>query len=590
MPNPAWVTLENVKFNGTTENAVVLSTNGAIRKLILWDELSLADQGLLTNVVTNFGGSLPLSTTAGKQTIVLSNDPITGVDIVGTDATGLDSVAASSSGTATINIGGDKLVGDASGLTSTAGTAGYHAVNYSPVVVGANNLGLTLSTAGRQTIDFGGLLTGAGVTGLANDATAYTASITVDGVLVNVSIVGSAAQTVTDLITELNTDLGVAATAALNLGNITVTSATTGLTSTVAIVDGTLLAALTGFVDVDLAVAGTAAPAYALSVNIDGVAYPVTVDSNTVTTFTQLVARINAVITTNGTAAITGGKIVVTSATSGVNSSVVITPGTALPATAGFLSLQTPVHGDGTARTYSAQVEVDGRIVPVVFTGVAGTTIGNVIAQINTDLGATATAALTGGNIVITSASTGNGSTVKVYDSGQLFSSLTDFVGIVLVAGDDSIDYDLTATYFDGATTVTTTAVTSGPVSPTYADLVTDLNTQFGGDLTFALVNGNLQATNSSGTGAAYTVSITGGSLLDGLPAFVSVDRPVPGVTNLEEALNVTLAPNGSKASSVLPIITVGAKPAVPKPVAHTLDYTYWDGTNWKYLDNDAVV
>lgn len=76
-------------------------------------------------------------------------------------------------------------------------------------------------------------------TGLANDATVYSADVTVDGVVVPVAVTGSTAQTFATLITQINTDLGVAATAALSGNRIVITSATTGSASTVEVADTT---------------------------------------------------------------------------------------------------------------------------------------------------------------------------------------------------------------------------------------------------------------------------------------------------------------------------------------------------------------
>lgn len=105
-------------------------------------------------------------------------------------------------------------------------SAGFAVVQYGPNFPGATAAGVT--------------------TGLANDATAYTATITVDGVVKNISVVGSAAQTFATLITEINTDLGASATAAVVGNTIVVTSATAGPASTVRIGDVTLFSSVHG--------------------------------------------------------------------------------------------------------------------------------------------------------------------------------------------------------------------------------------------------------------------------------------------------------------------------------------------------------
>lgn len=111
---------------------------------------------------------------------------------------------------------------------------------------------------GFQIVDVGGAKAGATATGLSNDATVRTATIVVDGVTKNISIVSSAAQTYTTLLAEINTDLGAAGTAALVGGNLRVTSATSGASSTVAITDGgtPIFSPLTGYVAIRTANAG----------------------------------------------------------------------------------------------------------------------------------------------------------------------------------------------------------------------------------------------------------------------------------------------------------------------------------------------
>jgi len=92
--------------------------------------------------------------------------------------------------------------------------------------------------------------------GLANDATAYTATILVDGTANVVSIVGSTAQTYADVITQLDINLTGATSALVSQGgspalyDIVITSSTTGATSTISITDGAtipLFATLTDF-------------------------------------------------------------------------------------------------------------------------------------------------------------------------------------------------------------------------------------------------------------------------------------------------------------------------------------------------------
>ncbi len=103
------------------------------------------------------------------------------------------------------------------------------------------------ATSGRATLSWTGLTTG-GATGLANSATTYTATITVDGVPQPISIVGSTAQTFGELVVQLNTDLAGTATAVIfSATEMRITSATTGVSSTMLVTDTNLFSSLTGY-------------------------------------------------------------------------------------------------------------------------------------------------------------------------------------------------------------------------------------------------------------------------------------------------------------------------------------------------------
>lgn len=112
------------------------------------------------------------------------------------------------------------------------------------------------ATSGRVDYSWTGLTSG-GSTGLTNDATVYTATITVDGTPHAISITGSAAQTFATLINEINIDLVGTATAVIQSStNLRITSVSTGVASTVAITDTDLFSSLTG-VGTPVATGGT---------------------------------------------------------------------------------------------------------------------------------------------------------------------------------------------------------------------------------------------------------------------------------------------------------------------------------------------
>ena len=102
-------------------------------------------------------------------------------------------------------------------------------------------------------------------TGLANDTTVYTASISVDGTSNPISVTGSDAQTIGDLITQINLDL-TGATASLVGDYIKITSDTSGeqvASSSIAITDTDLFSSLTDINEsVETAVSGVSNKAY----------------------------------------------------------------------------------------------------------------------------------------------------------------------------------------------------------------------------------------------------------------------------------------------------------------------------------------
>lgn len=289
MTNPTFVTSENVKFDGTTQNAVVLKNSAGVRSLVLWDNLNAADQAMLTTFINAYGGTTPLA----------------------------------------------------------APTAGVLTANFNGSVVGANatNLSNAANTAGTSTINVGGAKLGTDTTGLPNTTATFAALAAVDGKVITINVTGSAAQTFTTLVTELNADLGANATAALSGGNIVITSATTGLNSSVVLFDtGNLFSKLTGYTGITKT-AGTAARVYTTTVTVDGVAKPISIVGSAAQTFTTLITELNADLGVAATAAIAGGNITITSATTGVTSTVTVVPGDLFRNVAGFVGFKASQSG-----------------------------------------------------------------------------------------------------------------------------------------------------------------------------------------------------------------------------------------------------
>jgi hypothetical protein len=108
-------------------------------------------------------------------------------------------------------------------------------VAVTPATISGAPANTPAKTAGSQTATFSSAVTGSTATGLANNATVYTATFYVDGTAVNWSDAGSNLQTYAALVSSFNSTLSTAGSAAITGGNIVVTSATTGAASSVAI-------------------------------------------------------------------------------------------------------------------------------------------------------------------------------------------------------------------------------------------------------------------------------------------------------------------------------------------------------------------
>lgn len=103
----------------------------------------------------------------------------------------------------------------------------------------------TAITAGYQTVNISGSKVGSSSTGLENNTTVYTTSVTVDGgAPIVINIQGFLAQTYTELLAAINAALSTHATATLSVGLITITSSTIGTTSSISIVDTNLFSTL----------------------------------------------------------------------------------------------------------------------------------------------------------------------------------------------------------------------------------------------------------------------------------------------------------------------------------------------------------
>lgn len=206
---------------------------------------------------------------------------------------------------------------------STPGTSGHKDVLFSVAKLSTDPTGLLNDgTAGYEVVNTGGGHVGTDPTGLANNATVYTATVTVDGgAPIALNITGSSAQTYTALLGLINTALGVNATAAIVSGNIRITSASLGATSSISIADTSLFNSLSGWTATGPAVPGSGT-VYSTTITIDGTPHVVNILGSYAQTFSTLLSRINTALGVSGSAALVAGNIRVSSATTGPTSTV----------------------------------------------------------------------------------------------------------------------------------------------------------------------------------------------------------------------------------------------------------------------------
>ncbi len=182
---------------------------------------------------------------------------------------------------------------------------------------------------------------------IAGTTTVYTAQVTVDAGLQFLSLSGNAAQTFTDLLTELALDTSNATWTLAGAG-LTCTSDSTGVASTIAIVDTDLFAALTGFSSIVGAVAGTTT-IYTATIAVNGGGgQAISVTGESAQTYTDLITELN-LDTTGAEWDLTTGSATdgprARSTTFGASSSILITVGTLFPALTNFDVLLAAIPG-----------------------------------------------------------------------------------------------------------------------------------------------------------------------------------------------------------------------------------------------------
>ena len=179
------------------------------------------------------------------------------------------------------------------------------------------------------------------------------------------------------------------------------------------------------------------------------------------------------------------------------------------------------VHGESRTKTYSAVIEIDGKSYSVTSVGNTLATMANVVTAINTAIGSAGSAAITGGNLVITTASHTSNSYVRILDSGFLFKTLTGFTNITYTAGKSAQIYSVTLTV-DGVDHVVSGA---GSTMQTMADVVTAIAAVVSG----ATLSNGIITIPSSTSGASSSVYVKNDSLFKYISGYVGITTIVTG-------------------------------------------------------------
>jgi hypothetical protein len=482
------------------------------------------------------------------------------------DATGL---AADTAGSQAVDYGSAVTGGTATGLDS-ADTAGTQVVDVGGAVTGGTLTGLDAAdTAGSQAVDFGAAVSGASATGLTNDATVFTATVNPDGGGAQaIAVTGSAAQTFTTLITELDLDTTGASWSIIG-GDLVCTSDTTGTGSSILIVDTDLFAGITGFVSVLGAVAGTTSTLTA-TVNPDsGGNQALSVNGEDAATFAALIIELD-LDTTGASWSIVGGNLVCTSATTGGNSSISILDTNLFSTMPLFSSILAATVG--TTTTFTASVNPNGSgVQPISILGEGATTFTELITELDLDTTG-GTWSIIGGDLVCTSTITGVSSSILIADT-DLFVGVTNFAGILSAVAGTTTVYTATIAV-DGGEGQAISVV--GDDAQTYTQLVSELNLDTIGAFWDLSGGGSTDGPRaiSDSAGVSSSISIGVGTLFPALLEFDVLLAAVPGT------------------AAVFGVVGTGAQPPLTFPLvgAQVLTATATDSFSATGFDTQAVT
>lgn len=392
-----------VAVNGGTSTVYTVTATGTDTMTSMAALLQAAVPGVTVAAVGN--AWVFTSTTIGAASSVAVTIPASsGTDLVGAVNTALTAtngnvaVAGSNGGPASFNlelsvngaapanyaisnVGITNFTSLAAAMTTAIGVAGTVTVANGGLLFTSALTGLASSmsigsgsfgngTSGTQVINFGGTVIASNPTNFV-PATTYTTTITIDGVAYPVSFLGSAAPTFGRLITILQQAIGgkgrVTLTNGLSQGgDIRVTSASVGTTSTVTVIQGTVFTAPTtpGFVAILASVPGTNPGVFKALLNKFTLGSPVAGAAR----FADL--------------PVTGANFVLTFATgtTGATATNLANDGTVYPCAFQIDSTYIPIAIVGsTAQTFTTLASVLQTALAAAVAGTTATVVGNTI-------------------------------------------------------------------------------------------------------------------------------------------------------------------------------------------------------------------
>ncbi len=262
----------------------------------------------------------------------------------------------------------------------------------------------------------------------------------------------------------------------------------------------------------------------------------------------------------------------------------------------GFSFDITTQGGDGAG--YRATLSVDGGLLQSIDIAAAHVTdYDSFVIEFN-DQTTGVTGALSGGDFVVTSATSGANSSVSIVDT-NLFSNMLEFINIdAAVDGLGVISFDLLVSIDGGAfVTLTTTPV----ALQDFDALVADLGNPTGGVLALDS-DDNMRITSSVTPAAVDTVSTVeidlSSSLLSALrdadpegaaeTGFTGLDESQPGAFDTRDAMNSTFATGGNQSLSDLVGQHVQKIPT--RPAGQINASIYFDGLIFRFLVDGVPV